>query len=88
MKDASGKTSLRAGSLRPDGYLDPSAHSFSIASSNSCKGGIQRPASGSGNRVLILQQHDSVKGAASWCTYGLPCPRDATGSISITRLKA
>jgi tetratricopeptide (TPR) repeat protein len=82
VKDAGGKTISESGYLQPDGYLDPSAHSFTNRIINN-KGEFNDLHQIWHNRVLAYN-NTIQSGRSQLIRYRFRVPRDLTGSFSIS----
>ncbi len=82
VKDASGKTISESGFLRPDGELDPSAHSFTNRIINN-KGEFNDRHQIWHNRVLAYN-NTIQSGRSQLVRYRFRIPKDASGQISVT----
>ena len=82
VKDASGKTLVESGFLKPDGELDPSAHSFTNRLIN-VKGQLNDLHQIWHNRVLAYN-NTIQSGRSQLIRYRFRVPRDIKGNISIT----
>jgi tetratricopeptide (TPR) repeat protein len=82
VKDASGKTLSESGFLKPDGYLDPSAHSFTNRIIND-KGEFNDLHQIWHNRVLAYN-NTIQSGRSQLVRYRFRLPKDLTGSFSLT----
>ncbi len=82
VKDESGKTLTESGFLKPDGYLDPSAHSFTNRIIND-KGEFNDRHQIWHNRVLAYN-NTIQSGRSQLVRYRFRLPKDLTGSFSIT----
>jgi tetratricopeptide (TPR) repeat protein len=84
VKDGSGKTLAESGFLQPDGYLDPSAHSFTNRLIN-VKGELNDLHQIWHNRVLAYN-NTIQSGRSQLVRYRFRLPKDITGNISITAI--
>jgi tetratricopeptide (TPR) repeat protein len=82
VKDAGGKTISESGFLRPDGELDPSAHSFTNRIINN-KGEFNDRHQVWNNRVLAYN-NTIQSGRSQLVRYRFRVPKGTTGSFSIT----
>jgi tetratricopeptide (TPR) repeat protein len=82
VKDASGKTLAESGFIRPDGSLDPSAHSFTNRLINT-KGELNDLHQIWHNRVLAYN-NTIQSGRSQLARYRFRIPKDAKGSITIS----
>jgi tetratricopeptide (TPR) repeat protein len=82
VKDSSGKTLVESGFLKPDGYLDESAHSFTNRIINN-KGEFNDLHQIWHNRVLAYN-NTIQSGRSQLVRYRFRIPKDLTGSFSIT----
>ena len=82
VKDASGKIIAESGSLQPDGYLDPSAHSFTNRLIND-KGQLNDLHQIWHNRVLAYN-NTIQSGRSQLVRYRFRLPKDLTGQFTIT----
>jgi tetratricopeptide (TPR) repeat protein len=82
VKDSSGKTLAESGFIKPDGDLDPSAHSFTNRLIND-KGELNGLHEIWRNRVLAYN-NTIQSGRSQLVRYRLRIPRNATGAITIT----
>ncbi len=82
VKDAAGKTLVESGFLKPDGYLDPSAHSFTNRIIND-KGEFNDLHQIWHNRVLAYN-NTIQSGRSQLVRYRFRIPKDLTGSFSVT----
>jgi tetratricopeptide (TPR) repeat protein len=81
VKDANGKTLSESGFLQPDGYLDPSAHSFTNRIINN-KGEFNDLHQIWHNRVLAYN-NTIQSGRSQLVRYRFRIPKSLTGSFSI-----
>jgi tetratricopeptide (TPR) repeat protein len=82
VKDTAGKTLVESGFLQPDGYLDPSAHSFTNRIINN-KGEFNDLHQIWHNRVLAYN-NTIQSGRSQLVRYRFRVPKDLTGSFSLT----
>jgi len=82
VKDGAGKTITESGFLKPDGYLDPSAHSFTNRIIND-KGEFNDLHQIWHNRVLAYN-NTIQSGRSQLVRYRFRVPKDLTGQFSIT----
>ena len=82
VKDATGKTLVESGFLKPDGYLDESAHSFTNRIINN-KGEFNDLHQIWHNRVLAYN-NTVQSGRSQLVRYRFRIPKDLTGSFSVT----
>lgn len=82
VKDASGKTISESGFLKPDGYLDPSAHSFTNRLIN-VKGELNDLHQIWHNRVLAYN-NALQSGRSQLVRYRFRLPKDVQGQVSLT----
>jgi len=82
VKDGAGKTIVESGFLKPDGYLDPSAHSFTNRIIND-KGEFNDLHQIWHNKVLAYN-NTIQSGRSQLVRYRFRLPKDITGSVSIT----
>lgn len=82
VKDATGKTLVESGFLQPDGYLDPSAHSFTNRIINN-KGEFNDLHQIWHNRVLAYN-NTIQSGRSQLVRYRFRVPKNLTGSFSVT----
>jgi len=82
VKDSSGKTLAESGFIRPDGYLDPSAHSFTSRLIND-KGELNDLHQIWHNRVLAYN-NTIQSGRSQLVRYRFRMPKTASGSVTIT----
>jgi tetratricopeptide (TPR) repeat protein len=82
VKDSSGKTLAESGFLQPDGYLDPSAHSFTNRLVNT-KGELNDLHQIWHNRVLAYN-NTIQSGRSQLVRYRFRLPRDIKGQFTIT----
>jgi len=82
VKDASGKNLAESGFLKPDGNLDPSAHSFTNRLINT-KGELNDLHQIWHNRVLAYN-NALQSGRSQLVRYRFRLPKDVTGQISLT----
>jgi tetratricopeptide (TPR) repeat protein len=82
VKDDAGKTISESGFLQPDGYLDPSAHSFTNRLING-KGELNDLHQIWHNRVLAYN-NALQSGRSQLVRYRFRLPKDITGKISLT----
>jgi tetratricopeptide (TPR) repeat protein len=82
VKDAAGKTLVESGFLQPNGYLDPSAHSFTSRIINN-KGEFNDLHQIWHNRVLAYN-NTIQSGRSQLVRYRFRIPKDLTGSFSLT----
>ena len=82
VKDATGKTICESGFLKPDGYLDPSAHSFTNRIIND-KGEFNDLHQIWHNRVLAYN-NTIQSGRSQLVRYRFRIPKDLTGAFSVT----
>ena len=82
VKDSAGKTLAESGFIQPDGYLDPSAHSFTNRLINT-KGELNDIHQIWHNRVLAYN-NTIQSGRSQLVRYRFRLPKDISGSISIT----
>jgi len=82
VKDSSGKTLIESGFIKPDGYLDPSAHSFTSRLIND-KGELNDLHQIWHNRVLAYN-NTIQSGRSQLVRYRFRLPKSASGGISIT----
>lgn len=82
VKDASGKVLAESGFLKPDGELDPSAHSFTNRLIN-VKGELNDLHQIWHNRVLAYN-NTIQSGRSQLVRYRFRIPKDLNGSLSIT----
>jgi Flp pilus assembly protein TadD len=81
-KDAAGRTLMHSGALRPDGSLDPRAHSFTNRLVNK-KGGLNDLHQVWDTRV-VAYNNTIQSGRSQIVRYEFKLPADVTGPISIT----
>jgi tetratricopeptide (TPR) repeat protein len=82
VKDASGKVLVESGFIKPDGYLDPSAHSFTNRILND-KGEFNELHQIWHNRVLAYN-NTIQSGRSQLVRYRFRIPKDISGSFSLT----
>ena len=82
VKDSAGKTLVESGFLKPDGYLDPAAHSFTNRIIND-KGEFNDLHQIWHNRVLAYN-NTIQSGRSQLVRYRFRLPKDIAGSVSIT----
>jgi tetratricopeptide (TPR) repeat protein len=82
VKDGGGKTLAESGFIKPDGYLDPSAHSFTNRLINN-KGELNDLHQIWHNRVLAYN-NTIQSGRSQLVRYRFRLPKDITGQISLT----
>ena len=82
VKDSSGKVLAQSGFLQPDGYLDPSAHSFTNRLIN-IKGELNDLHQIWHTRVLAYN-NTIQSGRSQLVRYRFRLPKNVTGSVSIT----
>jgi tetratricopeptide (TPR) repeat protein len=82
VKDGSGKTLAESGFIQPDGYLDPSAHSFTNRLIND-KGELNDLHQIWHNRVLAYN-NTIQSGRSQLVRYRFRLPKDIAGQISLT----
>ncbi|MGB6973995.1 MAG: tetratricopeptide repeat protein [Terracidiphilus sp.] len=82
VKDGTGKTLAESGFLQPDGYLDPSAHSFTNRLINK-EGRLNGLHQIWDNRVLAYN-NTIQSGRSQLVRYRFRLPRDITGAITLT----
>ncbi len=82
VKDSTGKTLAESGFIQPNGYLDPSAHSFTNRLING-KGRLNALHQVWDNHVLAYN-NTIQSGASQLVRYRFRLPKDITGSITIT----
>jgi tetratricopeptide (TPR) repeat protein len=82
VKDDAGKTIAESGFLQPDGYLDPSAHSFTNRLIN-VKGELNDLHQIWHNRVLAYN-NALQSGRSQLVRYRFRLPKDITGKVSLT----
>uniref|UniRef100_E6QMI6 Cytochrome c-552/4 domain-containing protein n=1 Tax=mine drainage metagenome TaxID=410659 RepID=E6QMI6_9ZZZZ len=82
VKDGSGKTLVESGYLQPDGYLDPSAHSFTNRIINN-KGEFNDLHQIWHNRVLAYN-NTILSGRSQLVRYRFRVPQNVTGPIAVT----
>jgi tetratricopeptide (TPR) repeat protein/thiol-disulfide isomerase/thioredoxin len=82
VKDGSGKTIAESGFLKPDGNLDPSAHSFTNRLIND-KGELNDLHQIWHNRVLAYN-NTIQSGRSQLVRYRFRLPRDVTGQFTVT----
>ena len=82
VKDASGKTISESGFIQPDGYLDPSAHSFTNRLVND-KGELNDLHQIWHNRVLAYN-NAFQSGRSQLVRYRFRLPKDIEGQVALT----
>jgi tetratricopeptide (TPR) repeat protein len=82
VKDGAGKTLAESGFLQPDGYLDPSAHSFTNRLVN-VKGELNDLHQIWHNRVLAYN-NAFQSGRSQLVRYRFRLPKDISGQVSLT----
>jgi len=82
VKDSAGKTLAESGFIQPDGYLDPSAHSFTNRLVN-VKGELNDLHQIWHNRVLAYN-NAFQSGRSQLVRYRFRLPKDISGQVSIT----
>ncbi len=82
VKDGAGKTIAESGFLQPDGYLDPSAHSFTNRLIN-VKGELNDLHQIWHNRVLAYN-NTIQSGRSQLVRYRFRLPKDITGQVTLT----
>jgi tetratricopeptide (TPR) repeat protein len=82
VKDSTSKTLVESGFLQPDGYLDPSAHSFTNRLINN-KGELNDLHQIWHNRVLAYN-NTIQSGRSQLVRYRFRLPKDASGQYAIT----
>jgi tetratricopeptide (TPR) repeat protein len=82
VKDAAGKTLSESGFIQPDGYLDPSAHSFTNRLVN-VKGELNDLHQIWHNRVLAYN-NAFQSGRSQLVRYRFRLPKDVSGQVSLT----
>ncbi len=82
VKDGSGKTIVESGFLQPDGYLDPSAHSFTNRLIND-KGTLNDLHQIWHNRVLAYN-NTIQSGRSQLVRYRFRLPKEITGQFTVT----
>ena len=82
VKDSAGKSLTESGFIQPDGYLDPSAHSFTNRLINT-KGELNGLHEIWHNRVLAYN-NTIQSGRSQLVRYRFRLPRNISGSISLT----
>lgn len=82
VKDSTGKTISESGFIKPDGYLDPEAHSFTNRIINN-KGEFNDLHQIWHNRVLAYN-NTIQSGRSQLVRYRFRIPKDLTGSFSVT----
>ena len=82
VKDSAGKTLVESGFIQPDGYLDPSAHSFTNRLIN-VKGELNDLHQIWHNRVLAYN-NAFQSGRSQLVRYRFRLPKDITGHVSLT----
>jgi tetratricopeptide (TPR) repeat protein len=82
VKDGDGKTLAESGFIQPDGYLDPSAHSFTNRLVN-VKGELNDLHQIWHNRVLAYN-NAFQSGRSQLVRYRFRLPKDITGQVSLT----
>jgi Flp pilus assembly protein TadD len=82
VRDVTGRSLMHSGALKPDGSLDPSAHSFTNRLVNSS--GILNDRHQVWDTRIIAFNNTIVSGRSQLVRYEFKVPQNATGPITIT----